>query len=421
MTALDRLIAVQPVWTRIAPAADMVELRGRWLLHAGPPYLDDESIPAPVLSSALLAIMHERWAATEGDAEAMIRDGAVRLISAQSHRCVTPLAALVSPSTPVVVVEDARQAVAPVCAPLGATRGPDLRFGTRDRTVLGRLAKRDGEEAPALVAALDEPFDLLALAQTGLGGGDDLHNRTTAATAALAREIDKRVDLAAAEARPALGSLIEALAQTPLYFLTIWMAAAKLILSAAEGAADSTLVTRMAGNGTRFGLSLASDPARWITVPASPPTGDVGAAPLPQGAIGDSAVIDALGFGAQALHLAPEPREALRKFLPQDFEATSARLLGIQHPAFARWGLRVGLDARAVLRTGNVPSVTLGMIGRDGASGLLGRGVYRPPLELFARAIGEINDPAGTSEGSMAASISTRISNDHHSTSRRPT
>lgn len=421
MTALERIIGVKPVWTRIAPAADTVNLRGRWLLHAGPPYLDDEPIPAPVMSSAVLAILHEQWAATEGAAEAMLLDHSVRLVSAQSHRCVTPLAALVSPSTPMVVVEDALRVGAPVCAPLGTTRGPDLRFGTRDRTVLGRLAKRDGEEAPALAAALDEPIDLLALAQTGLDGGDDLHNRTTAATAALARELAKRAVLATAEVRPALVGLIEALAQTPLYFLTIWMAAAKLILSAVEGSTGSTLVTRMAGNGRRFGVSLACDPERWIAVPASPPLGNLAATALPQGAIGDSAVIDALGFGAQALHLAPEPREALRSFMPQDFETTNARLLGIRHPAFAQWGLRVGTDARTVVTTGIVPNVTLGIVALDGASGLLGRGVYRPPVELFARAIRQVDDPAETSDGARQASTSFPISNAHHNTSTRPT
>jgi len=412
MTALDRLIGVKPVWTRVVPAADRVDLRGRWLLHAGPPYIDDEPIPAPVLPSAVLAILHEQWAATEDAAEAMLRDHSVRLISAQSQRCVTPLAALVSPSTPMVVVEDALHAVAPVCAPLGTTRGPDLRFGTRDRTVLVRLAKRDGEEALALAAALDRPVDLLALAQAGIEGGDDLHNRTSAATSALARELSTR---------PAPASLIEALADTPLYFLTIWMAAAKLILSAAEGLPGSTLVTRMAGNGRHFGLSLACDPERWISVPASPPTGNLASTALPQGAIGDSAVIDALGFGAQALHLAPEPGEALRTFMPQDFETTNARLLGIRHPAFAQWGLRVGLDARTVVTTGGVPNVTLGIVALDGSSGLLGRGVYRPPAELFSRAIRQVDGPEEASEEARQASTSLPSSNYQHHPSTRPT
>jgi len=417
MTPLDRLIAVRPVWTQIAPAAEVINLPGRWLLHAGPPYVDTESIPAPVMSSAVLAILHEQWAGTEDQAEAMIRDGSVRLTSAQSHRCVTPLAALVSPSTPLVVVEDALRAVAPVCAPLATTRGPDLRFGTRDRAVLTRLAKRDGEEAQALASVLDSPVDLLTLAQAGIEGGDDLHNRTTAATAALARELHARSASAVAEARPVLVNLIDALAQTPLYFLTIWMAAVKLILSSIEGDALSTLVTRMAGNGREFGLSLAADPERWITVPAEPPVGDTAANAQPLGAIGDSAVIDTLGFGAQALHLAPEPREALRKFMPQDFESVGARLMSIAHPAFDAWGLRVGLDAQTVATTGVAPSVTLGMVARDGTSGLIGRGVYRPPLELFARAVREAADRA-IGHGATTPSRSSSVQNN---APRRPT
>jgi len=328
---------------------------------------------------------------------------------------------LVSPSTPLIVVEDELSAVAPAYAPLGTTRGPDLRFGTRDRTVLARLAKRDTEEALVLASTLDRPMDLITLAHAGIEGGDDLHNRTTAATTALARELRTRSASAAAAVRPALMNLIDALAQTPLYFLTIWMAAVKLILSAAEGAASSTLVTRMAGNGRAFGLSLAADPERWVTVPAEPPAGDMPVNAQPLGAIGDSAVIDTLGFGAQALHLAPEPREALRKFLPQDFETTGLRLMSIAHPAFETWGLRVGLDARCVETAGIVPSVTLGMVARDGTSGLLGRGVYRPPLELFARAVREVGDRAVDRVASTPASLSSQTSSDQNNTPRRPT
>lgn len=388
MTPLERLTAVRPVWTGIARAGALFGA-GRWLLHAGPPYASVAAVPAPVVSSAVLAILHEQWAGSEAEAEAMVRQGGVRLESAQAQRCVTPLAALVSPSTPLFVVQDAHGAAAPVYAPLGTTGGADLRFGTRDRAVLARLTRRAGE-ADALAAVLDRPVDLLALAHAGLAGGDDLHNRTTAATAALASELRARAAHAASAVQPALTALTEALAQTPLYFLTLWMAAARLILSAVEGDASCTLVTRMAGNGVEFGLSLAADPERWISVPAQPPIGAIATDAQPLGAIGDSAVIDALGFGAQALHLAPEPCAALQPYLPPDFESNSASLTSVPHPAFAAFRLRVGIDARAVASNGIAPGVTLGMIARDGRSGLLGRGVYVPPFELFARALGGI-------------------------------
>ncbi|MGH8619295.1 MAG: DUF1116 domain-containing protein, partial [Burkholderiales bacterium] len=159
-----------------------------------------------------------------------------------------------------------------------------------------------------------------------------------------------------------------------------------LMLSAAEHKLPATLVTRMAGNGEVFGLSLAGQPDAWITMPATAPQGprlpNANAASAALGAIGDSAVIDALGFGGQALHLAPEPHAALRPFLPADAIALAA-----PHPAFGASSVRVGLDADAVEKGGGVPVVTLGMVERTGREGLLGRGVFLPGRELFADAV----------------------------------
>lgn len=377
--AISALLSVQPTWTRLARAADLIALPGRWLLHAGPPFADRCQPTAPVLSSAVLACLYEGWAANEADAERLISSGEVHLVPAQSQRCVTPLASVVSPRTTVIVIEDAEGRVPPTCAPLGTTGGTDLRFGTRDPKIVERLVSRDGELAAALSAALAAPTELLPIARVALAAGDDLHNRTTAATNALVEAL-----------APRLGArTIEALRATPLFFLTFWMAAAKLMLSAAEGKAPSTLITRMGGNGESFGVSLAGAADAWITTPAEAPVG----AYLPgapkeataAGAIGDSAVIDALGFGGQALQHAPEPREALTPYLSDDLRETAQQLLQAAHPAFD--DKRVGIDARTIVDERVRPIITLGMVERGGTHGLLGRGVYRPPLGLFETAI----------------------------------
>jgi hypothetical protein len=378
---LAALISVRPAWTRLARASDVIALPGRWLLHAGPPFADPRKPCPPVLSSAVLACLYEGWAKSEREAERLIATGEVTLVPAQSQRCVTPLAAIVSPSTTLIVIEDEGGSVAPAYAPLGATGGPDLRFGTRDRSILDRLASRDREQAATLSRALTEPIELLPIARAALAQGDDLHNRTTAATAALAARMKERL------ASPA--PLVEEIEATPLYFLTFWMAAAKLMLSAAEGKAPRTLITRMGGNGESFGVSLAGAADVWITVAAESPRGPY----LPNadndakavGAIGDSAVIDALGFGGQALEYAPEPREALRPHLADEPADIARALLQAPHPQID--GKRVGIDAETIVRVRTVPIVTLGMVEASGARGLLGRGVFRAPLELFERAV----------------------------------
>jgi hypothetical protein len=47
----------------------------------------------------------------------------------------------------------------------------------------------------------------------------------------------------------------------------------------------------------------------------------------------------------------------------------------------------VAVDARRVCAEAAAPLVALAMLGADGATGFVGRGLYRPPLDLFARAV----------------------------------
>ena len=47
------LLAVLPVWAGLVPAASVVALDGRWLLHAGPPLNDPRDPPAPSRRSGL--------------------------------------------------------------------------------------------------------------------------------------------------------------------------------------------------------------------------------------------------------------------------------------------------------------------------------------------------------------------------------
>jgi hypothetical protein len=386
-SGIDALLAVEPVWSGLVAAASVVGREGRWLLHAGPALADPCNPPAPVLSSAVLACRHEGWAGSADAAERMVRTGRVALVPAQPHRCVTPLAALISPGTSMVRVSDRAGRVPPVHAPLTTFGGPDLRFGTRDPAILERLRLRDGEWTARLNPALAEPIDLLAIAAEGIARGDDLHNRTTGATQALAERLEKRLEIA----RSPSDALMRGLAATPLFFLTPWMAAARLMLSAAEHREPGTLITSMAGNGEVFAVAVARRPQAWTALPARAPQGlrfDPASSALSAlGAIGDSAVIDALGFGGQALAFAPEPRAALEPYLPAD--STPCVLLEADHPAFAGVGVRVGLDAARIAASPALPVVTLGMVERNGERGLLGRGVVLPERDLFANAARE--------------------------------
>lgn len=380
LDALDALAAVRPQWRAVARARDAVGLPERTLLHAGPPYQDPCRPPAPVLSSAILCCLYEGWADDEGQAERLIADGRIRLMSAQSFNVVTPLAAVISPRTSLVGIADANATGKRAWSLLSSGAGAQIRFGSRNRAVIERMHWRDDVLAPGMRRALAaDAVDLISLAQTGLDGGDDLHARATSASTALHRQLAPHLDDAVAGM----------LGGSPLFFLTLWMAACHLVLSAAvHDPALSTLVIALAGNGMETGIRLAGEPARWHTTPAVAPDGPridpaivVDAAPL----TGDSGIIDAAGFGAQALDFAPEPASAFAPWLPDGWRERQAALYRGVHPGFPR--LRMGLDAARVAASKTGPLAAIAMIGADGRAGLLGRGLYQAPVALFDEAL----------------------------------
>jgi hypothetical protein len=379
--ALQALVGARPALHRIVSAREAIGLPPRTLLHAGPPLLDPSRPPAPLRSAIIATCLHEGWAGDAAQAGAMLDSGALMLQPAQSQGCVTPLVAVISSRTPLFEVRDEAGGARRLFAPVSAVRGTDTRMGGRDAALSARLRQRDDEIAPALTQALRRagPIALWPLAAQGLANGDDLHSRTAAANDAFAAHLR-----ACGEA-----VLADHVAATPLFFLTLWMAASSLILRSAEGGDPPTLVTRGGGNGERFGIALASAPAHWICCEATPPQGprlqNIATGTEVLGAAGDSAVIDLLGLGGLRLAQAPEPMSVFAPFVAANALRDATRLLLAPHPLLAdHWPL--GLDARDVVARGATPIVMLAMLARDG-SGLVGRGIWRPPLALFEHAL----------------------------------
>lgn len=395
--ALARLLAVQPAWSAVRRAREALGLPDRTLLHAGPPLHDPCRPPAPLLSSAVLCCLYEGWAANAAEAQRLIAAGTVRLRPAQDFRAVTPLAAVISPSTMLVEVCDLAGGAGRAWSLLGSGAGPQLRFGSRDPAILTRLAWRDGPLAAELARGLETgPLPLLPLAAAGLAGGDDLHARTSGANAALCRALVPRLLAGSPSANEQAQAVADMLAQTPLFFLTPWMAACHLMLDAAADAGSdpgASLVVALAGNGERVGIRLAGQPDRWHTAAAEPPAGPrlnaLAAAATASPVIGDSGVIDVLGCGGQALDRAPEVVDALAPWLPADWRSRAGGLLAGSHAGLAPAGLPVGLDASAV-RPDRTPLAAIAMVDAAGELGLLGRGLYLPPAALFIGAVGAV-------------------------------
>jgi len=165
-------------------------------------------------------------------------------------------------------------------------------------------------------------------------------------------------------------------------------------MSVASGIAGSSLITAMGGNGVEVGLQIAGLPGQWFTAPASPPNGQIAEnidSARRLGAIGDSAVVEALGLGAMNITQSPEQMKALGAFAPADFEQRIEVLRLGPHLDFNTAAPPIGITAREVVAYSAGPMVALGIIDREGELGRIGGGIFDPPIEMFTAAMSALN------------------------------
>jgi hypothetical protein len=327
------------------------------VLHAGPPYVAKEKIPRPVINAAAVAAVFEGWAASLDEAHVAIVDGEVDFRPAQDCSVVTPLAAVVSPSMRLQIIEDLAGEGRPAYAPVNGGMQNDLRFGVADERTLDRLRFLNDTLANEVAAALSEPILLIPIADRALYKGDDCHGSTANATRLLNAIVAN-----------------DFVATADSFFLNLWMAASKCIMSAVENTPGSTIVTTMASNGSAFGMQIAGLPDRWHTEPATPPVSQESMSATPLNAIGDSAIVETFGLGG--MHQG----------------GGASKLKRIDHTGFEHASVRAGLTAKDVVNRSQSPIVSLGVLDADGQAGLLGRGSFSPTLQVFEKALAEMRE-----------------------------
>jgi len=384
--AVRQVLAVAPALRGLQHAGEVLGLGKHELLHAGPPIRNPGAACAPIAHSAITAILFEAWAETVDEAAALLRSGDVRLRPAQDSGCVVPLADVVSPSMWVQEVCDLCSPASVEWAPLNGGAEHVLRVGVLDEKVLEHLRWINGPFAYAFRRALkEEPIPLLTLADSGIVGGDDCHGRTGVATSMLASELERRWTGADATA------CREFLGRASSFFLNMWMAASKCMLNAARGIAGASIVTAAGGNGTEFGIQIASKPGAWFSASAEAPAVTPGILPAdagPLGAIGDSAIVDCFGHGAMTTPTrgGDAARPPFADLMPEAI-SVSRQLFAAAHPGFPRTEPLVILPAMRVVQSKQVPVVSLGVLDKAGQRGRLAGGFYRPPLAIFTRAV----------------------------------
>ncbi len=394
--AVARLLEARPQLIAIRPAREAVpDLDSRTFLHAGPP-LAWADASGPMRGALMGAAVYEGLAATPDEAASLLAAGDIRLSPCHHHRTAGPMAGVVSPSMPVMVVADGDRVAH---ATLNEGLGKVLRYGAFGPEVIDRLRWMEAVLGPVLAGVLRRhgPIDLIALIAQALQMGDDGHNRNRAGTSLLLRTLgadlldDAETPL---EQRAEVYRFIDG---NDHFMLNVVMAAAKLMTDAAAGVPGSSLVTAMARNGTEFGVRLSGTGDRWFTAPAPVVDGlylgsFTAADANPD--IGDSAITETVGLGGFAMAASP----AIVGFVGGTAAAAVQRTLAMyqitlaEHPAFRVpilefRGTPAGIDAAKVVRTGVLPQINTGVAGREPGVGMVGAGLVEAPPACFAAAV----------------------------------
>ncbi len=394
--ALDRLLEASPFLVDVQPAGNVVPgLSGRMLLHSGPP-IDWERMCGPMRGAIVGAALFEGWAVDAEEAERLAGSGSIGFDACHHHGAVGPMAGVVSPSMPVVLVENTA-AGNRAFATLNEGLGKVLRFGAYDESVLARLRWFRDELGPTLSHALAEigPIDLKSITAQALQMGDEGHNRNVAATSLFVRGLAPTLVRSAPPDTAA--AVLDFLRGNDHFFLNLSMAACKASLDAAHGVAGSSVVTAMSRNGVDFGVRLSGTGDAWFTAPVGVPDGLYFPGYGPDDAnpdLGDSAITETCGIGGFAMAAAP----AIVRFVggtaadALDFTREMYRITLERNPAFALpslgfAGTPTGIDARRVVESGVQPVINTGIAHKLPGVGQIGAGIARAPLGCFADAL----------------------------------
>ena len=396
---LRRLDQGTPLLTGVTTVAAAIPgLPDRALLHCGPAigYAD---APDPLRRSMRAAAVAEGWAASPEQADGLLSRGEIRLVPANAHRVVVPMATALGASAPLyVVVNEAGGTTG--YAPISQGPGEVAWFGCASEASVARLVFLRDVAAPVISRILERtgPLDVLALAAQAVAMGDDVHVRTQAATNLLIREwLPYLTELGG----PDSVAFARFLAGNHLFFLTLAMAAARSLTEWAAQVPDSSIVTTMARNGTTFGIRLAGSDQWFVT--EAPEVGHAlyypGQGPQTSARdIGDSAVLELSGLGAAAAAGSPAVAQLLGGQLREAAGLTerltavcAGRSSRFKIPVLDNAGTPLGVDVRKVVELGLTPSVTTGILHRSAGTGQVGAGVAEAPLACFADALADLD------------------------------
>jgi hypothetical protein len=338
-------------------------------------------------------MIFEGFATSWNDALELIRKGGIDFSSNHDHDAVGPMAGVISPSLPILVVKD-RSNGKTCYARFVENR---VQFGLFDQESVKVLRYWSEKLSPPLGKAIrkSKGIDLKPMMARALHMGDELHNRPAAGTLLFASTILPHL-LKVCSPNEVL-EVTKYLSENDIFFLCMSMAACKAITKAAHGIQFSTIVTVMARNGTTFGIKVSGLGDDWFTGEANMIKGLYFPGYSHEDAnpdIGDSAITETAGIGAFALAGSPAilaliggSAEDAIKYTYEMRKITNSLNDTFTLPIINFQGTATGIDIRKVMRTGITPVIDTAIAHRHEGGGYIGAGLVRAPLDPFKNAL----------------------------------
>jgi uncharacterized protein DUF1116 len=392
-SALELMRLSRPILIDIKCAKDILpQMKKNSIFHAGPP-IDWEKMCGPLRGAIVGTIIFEGLATNWNDAVKLIRQGGVEFSSNHDHEAVGPMAGVISPSLPILVVKDQSN------GKISFARFVEnkVQFGQFDKESVDVLKFWSESISKLLGKAIrkSKGIDLKPIMARALHMGDELHNRPAAGTLLFESIIlPYLLDVCSPND---VREVTKYLSENDIFFLCISMAACKAITKAAHGIKYSTLVTVMARNGTNFGIKVSGLGNNWFVGKSNMIEGLYFPGYGPEDAnpdIGDSAITETAGIGAFALAGSPAilaliggtAEDAIR-YTYEMRKITNSLNDTFTLPIINFQGTATGIDIRKVMRTGITPVIDTAMAHKQAGGGYIGAGLVRAPLEPFKNAL----------------------------------
>lgn len=399
-----------PFLTNVVAAGTVIpELTGHTLLHAGSPITYAE-MTAPMQGGCIGAVLFEGWANNEAEARQMLENDEVTFLCNHDVNAVGPMGGITSAHMAVLVIKNKLADNEAYCT-MNEGIGKVLRFGAYSKEVLDRLDWMANVLAPTLNSALSKLPDGLnvnVMMAKAITMGDEFHQRNIAASLVFLKEVAPLIVSLDIDEKTKQ-DVIQFLADTDQFFLSIMMATGKATVDAARTYKHGTVVTTMTRNGKDFGIRISGLGDQWFTAPVNTPEGLFFTGFTQDDAnpdMGDSAIAETVGFGGMAMIAAPGVTRFVGAGGFKDAQRISNQMSKItldRNPNFSipTWdfqGTAIGIDIVKVVETGITPVINTGIASKVAGVGQVGAGTVHAPLACFERALVAYADSMGLLE-----------------------